>query len=154
MNAQQFKKCMSCFPTGVTIVTAKYEEKLFGITINSFNSVSLKPPMILYSLEKITARFGIFFSVENFIVNILSEEQKAISNVFAYNTHKKWEEHFLPNGRIKNSMCSLHCETKHRYDGGDHKIIVAEVVEHYLSDNSEDPLVYYHGNYCKIGDKL
>lgn len=201
MNEEEFKKCMSYFTTGITIVTtaitnstnninntainnnstiivdknrndntdyinnnisdpdniiitepvdnkifpllkagAEEKESLFGITVNSFNSVSLNPPMILYSLEKNTARFNIFYQAKKFFINILGQEQKIISSTFSYNNFEAWQKYFLstakPAGRIENAICSLYCETKYRYEGGDHIIIVADVKESYLNNKS------------------
>jgi flavin reductase (DIM6/NTAB) family NADH-FMN oxidoreductase RutF len=89
-NIKNFKKIMSHFATGVCVLTSidensNYEKLNFtGITINSFNSVSLNPQLILYSLAKNGSNFDKLLNSKNFFINILSENQKDISNLFAF----------------------------------------------------------------------
>ena len=153
---EDFKRYMSYFATGITIITTKFKNELFGITVNSFNSVSLNPQMILYSLDRKTERFNVFSSSDEFLVNILSCKQKSLSEDFASNDFKRWRNHFLEDGRVKNAICSIYCMTKHRYDGGDHQIIVANVKDYFLNNNQdkENPLIYYSKKYYSISNEI
>ena len=150
MDKKTFKSCMSLFGTGIAVVTTKYKEQSFGITINSFCSVSLDPPMILYCIDKNANRFTQLYNTEKFFINILSSDQKDISIAFSKNDKKKWSTALDNDLKIDGSCCVLECETKHRYEGGDHKIIVAKVKSCLLKNESLNPLIYHKSNYCYI----
>ena len=153
------KSCLSEFVTGITIITTVSESgSMHGITVNSFNSVSLVPPMVLFSIEKSASRFEIFHTCSRFIVNILSEKQKDVSKSFAERYVQDWGDFSssvidgIPV--IDGVMSYIYCTKKHVYDGGDHKIIVGEVIDCSKLNNEDKPLVYYKGKYMIIGGVL
>ena len=153
------KSCLSEFVTGITVVTTVCPNgSKYGITVNSFNSVSLVPPMILFSIEKSASRFEVFNSCSKFIVNILSDKQKSISQNFAERNIQNWEDfnYNIIDGIpiIDGAMSYICCTKKHVYDGGDHKIIVGQVIHCSKSNNDGNPLVYYKGKYMMIGGLL
>ncbi len=144
-----FKECMGTFATGVTVITTRKAE---GITVNSFCSLSLDPPLILFNLEKKAARFEAFHKCDDFFVNILSEHQRIVSQEFAKGTQESWKEYFDEDHSLpilKGILCYIHCIKHHTYDGGDHKIIVGKV-ENMKKISEEQPLIYYQGNYHQI----
>ena len=159
LSRSYIKSCLSEFVTGITVVTTLCETgNKYGITVNSFNSVSLVPPMILFSIEKSASRFNVFNSCSSFVVNVLSEKQKNISQDFAKSNLQNWKDvscdviDGIP--LISGAISYMYCTKKHVYDGGDHKIIVGQVIHCYKSDNGDNPLIYYRGKYMMIGGLL
>ena len=83
INKENFKKTLSTFTTGITVVTTKYNSILYGKTINSFSSLSLSPPLVLFSLDIKSSKLEIFKHSKTITINILNKKQKIISNNFA-----------------------------------------------------------------------
>ncbi len=152
VNIEQFKTVMSRFPTGVCVITCKDNAgNNLGITVNSFNSVSLNPPLILWSINKNTHSADVFTHAENFVVNILADNQSAISNQFASRIEDRFnniEYHSgINNMPILNGVSAyLQCKKWQVYDGGDHDIIIGEVVDSHTNED-KNSIVYYKGNY-------
>jgi len=158
---REFRDCMGKFPTGVTIVTTKNKDgKLIGITVNSFASVSLDPPLVLFSLISEGFRSQFFLEENKSIgINFLSRGQENLSQLFANPGLIEWEKMGVTYDLTDNSVpllqdCSanLECSVKSIYPGGDHEIIVCKVEKLYYTHES-NPLIYYRGNYCHLGDK-
>ncbi|QGR02639.1 flavin reductase [Ehrlichia ruminantium] len=153
------KSCLSEFVTGVTVVTTVSDSgTMHGITVNSFNSVSLVPPMVLFSIEKSASRFKVFAKCTRFIVNVLSHKQKEISRSFAACDLQNWEDfqYNVIDGIpvISGCMSYIYCMKKCMYDGGDHKIIIGQVINCSKLNTQDSPLVYYRGRYMILGDVL
>lgn len=149
-SSDSFKQCLSTFATGVTVVTTRDNDKNYGITINSFNSASLTPPLILFSIDKSSSLHNILLN-RNFTINILSKEQQDISLTFASPNQVHWNtiDHTLGNNNcpILTECCAtLECTPYAHYDGGDHTIILGEV-NHTHYNETVKPLVYYKSNY-------
>jgi flavin reductase (DIM6/NTAB) family NADH-FMN oxidoreductase RutF len=155
-DPREFRNALGRFATGVCVITAKPEDHhAFGMTVNSFASVSLEPPLVLWSLQKNSDCFALFERVTHFTVNVLSEDQQAESNQYA-----KKGDHALTEGSyrmgkstspvLKGAMTSFECEMDAVHDGGDHIIIVGKVVE--LSDHpaEKSPLVFFQGKYREL----
>ncbi|KYH12764.1 flavin reductase family protein [Neorickettsia sp. 179522] len=145
-----FKECMSRFATGVSVVTTEFMGEKYGITVNSLCSVSLKPQLISYCLDRNSNRFDIFFPATDFVVSVLDETAAQTSVSFSQNNIQAWEKEFSTSLELKRALCWMHCRTKYRYDAGDHKIIVATVEEKKLNVSKSLPLVYYRRGYCSI----
>lgn len=152
INIEAFKKTMSFFPTGVCVITCKDEAgNNLGITINSFNSVSLNPPLILWSINKNTHSAEVFTHTKHFVVNILASDQATISNQFASPIKDRFQGINYHTGiadtPILNGVTAyLQCKKWQAYEGGDHDIIIGEVIDSF-TDDSKKALVYYKGNY-------
>lgn len=150
-DPKQFRQALGSFTTGVTIVTTRGEDgQDYGLTANSFNSVSLEPPMVLWSLSKTSSSAPAFMTAEHFAVHILAADQESLSNRFA----KRGEDKFaaLPIQRgpgdiplLEGCSARFQCRTTYRYEGGDHIIFVGEVVAFDSFDKS--PLVFHSGGY-------
>ena len=158
VSGERFKACMSRFATGVTVVTTiDSVGAMYGVTVSSFNSVSLNPPLVLFSMERSSSRFPVFSGCSRFIVNILSDGQKSISEDFAERREGHWErcDFLISDGMpiLCGIVAYFKCSVYGRYDGGDHDIIVGRVLECNLLDE-EDSLLYYRGRYWMIGDRL
>ena len=83
VNKNNFKKALSAFATGITVVATKYNSILYGKTINSFSSLSLSPPLVLFSLDIKSTKLNIFKKCQTITINILSKKQQLVSNNFA-----------------------------------------------------------------------
>lgn len=150
----QFRRALGNFATGVTIVTAQTEHgEKAGVTANSFNSVSLEPPLILWSIDKKSSSFAIFAQASHFAVNILSAAQIDLSNKFARSNVDKFAGTALHMGigntpLIENCSAVFECERYQIVEGGDHWIIIGKVVA--FQDQGRSPLLYHQGAYSSI----
>ena len=150
----QFRRALGNFATGVTIMTAQNAagEKV-GVTANSFNSVSLDPPLILWSIDKRSSSFSVFEQATHFAVNVLSGSQIELSNKFARKNTDKFEgtQFHLGAGLapvLENCSAVFECERHQIIEGGDHWIIVGKVVN--FSDEGRSPLLYHQGAYSSV----
>ncbi len=153
-NKAEFRKALGRFATGVTIITTLDKDGLsIGVTASSFNSLSMNPPMILWSLDKSAYSLPAFEHTPYFNVHVLSTGQGELSNCFAKpNTDKfKGIETIKGLGGIPilpEYSALFECKTAHHYEGGDHIIIVGEVIK--FSRNNNTPLVFHGGQYAGI----
>lgn len=161
-SARDFRNAMGKFATGVTIVTAHHNGGDLGVTINSFSSVSLDPPLVLFSLKRDAGCFDVFSKTDYVTINILSDEQQEISNIFA----KSYENNICPywqnlsqglmrgkhtnTPHIAGSLCHIDCKRYANYDGGDHVIMLWQVLDITMREGSAQPLLYYEGSYRRI----
>lgn len=150
-----FKQCMGKFTTGITVVTTQTDNHNIGVTINSFNSVSLNPLLILFSLKKESYHYQHIIQSKNFTVNILSNSQKEYVTLFANHISDPWphveldkENPITTSPALKNCLAFLECEIYATYDGGDHTIIVGKVINLFNSTHN-NPLVYYRGEFLE-----
>lgn len=149
-----FKHCLGTFATGVTVATThNADNSPVGVTINSFSSVSLSPPLILFCLEKTASPHQSFADNNYFAINILHENQKHISENFTHPINSTWDNIDLVKNTkapiIQNCIAYLECEKQHSYEGGDHTIFIGKVINLH-SEPSNNPLLYYRGNYTKL----
>ncbi|SDY13404.1 3-hydroxy-9,10-secoandrosta-1,3,5(10)-triene-9,17-dione monooxygenase reductase component [Collimonas sp. OK242] len=151
-DQREFRNALGTFTTGVTIVTAcSSDGKLVGVTANSFNSVSLDPPLVLWSLSKSSNSLAAFEAAEYWAVHILSHDQDQLATHFSKRAHDKFAGLDLETGLggaplLDGCTTRMQCKTAYRYDGGDHIIMVGEVMHFEHSDIA--PLVYQRGNYA------
>lgn len=151
-DPKHFRNALGMFGTGVTIVTTCTEEgEKIGITANSFNSVSLNPPMVLWSLAKNARSLAIFQQASTWNVHILSNEQEALSNRFARAGEDKFAELTLDSAPgeaplLPHCSARFRCKTAFQYEGGDHIIFVGEVTDY--DTNPLPPLLYVTGSYA------
>lgn len=150
-DPKQFRQALGAFTTGVTIVTTRGEDgQDYGLTANSFNSVSLEPPMVLWSLSKASSSASAFMAAEHFAVHILAADQESLSNRFARRGEDKFANLSVQRGPgdiplLEGCSARFQCRTTYRYEGGDHIIFVGEVVAFDSFDKS--PLVFHSGGY-------
>lgn len=156
LDTREFRNALGRFATGVCVITTQVEgEKPFGMTVNSFASVSLEPPLILWSLQKDSDCFAAFQTVKKFAVNILTAEQQSLSNQYA-----KKNEHDLIEGSytetatgcviLNDAPTSFECEIDAVHEGGDHLIIVGRVLAMSSQEEAPDPLLFYAGKYREL----
>ena len=153
MDLTQFRNALGSFPTGVTIVTtADADGEPVGVTASSFNSVSLDPPMVLWSLAKSARSKADFCSSGHFAIHVLSATQEELSNRFAKSGKDKfagvdWEGGVLGSPVLDQYVALFQCRLVHQYEGGDHVILVGEVVDYDQHDSA--PLVFHGGRYAE-----
>lgn len=156
-DTQDFRTALGTFTTGVTIITACAEDgEPVGITANSFNSVSLDPPLVLWSLAKNARSLDAFTSSNHWNVHVLAASQEELSGRFARQGADKFggltlEKGVSPAPLIPDCTARFQCKTAFTYDGGDHIIFVGEVVE--FDHNDRPPLVYQAGHYALTARK-
>ena len=150
----ELRNALGSFATGVTIITTlgKNGQKV-GMTANSFNSVSLTPPLILWSIGKSTNCFEDFMAAEAFAVHVLAEDQQDLSNRFATTSIDRFAElecteGFLGSPILPHYSACFQCKMSHQYEGGDHIIMLGEVIE--FNDNQHQPLLFHRGNYNNL----
>lgn len=157
-DARDFRTALGCFPTGVCLITTlALDHRRVGLTANSFSSVSLEPPMVLWSLARTASSAPVFRDAEYFAINVLAADDQALSGHFAKSGADKFAafaERFTPGlggvPVLRGAVASFECHSRHRYYGGDH-IIVIGVVERYGYDPERPPLVFHRGRYGATG---
>lgn len=152
LDRQEFRKALATFTTGVTIITGMAPDGTpVGVTANSFNSVSLDPPLVLWSLAKSSRSLAAFDASPYWAVHILSADQDALSNRFAKSGADKFVDLPVETGAggaplLAGCAARLQCKTTFKYEGGDHIIFVGEVVG--LDRSGVPPLVFHGGKYA------
>ncbi|WP_077035048.1 flavin reductase [Pelomonas sp. KK5] len=150
-DGRALRDAFGSFATGVTIVTTAGPGAVdVGLTANSFSSVSLDPPMVLWSLARSAASLEAFRSCGHFAVHILSAEQEALSTRFASKGIDRFEALAVERGPggiplLPGCMARFACRLAYQYEGGDHVIFVGEIVE--FSHSARKPLVFHGGRY-------
>ncbi|MBS0542181.1 MAG: flavin reductase family protein [Proteobacteria bacterium] len=156
-DPQDFRAALGTFTTGVTIITARTASgEPIGITANSFNSVSLNPPLVLWSLAKNARSLDTFLTTRHWNVHVLSIDQEALSGRFARQGEDKFagletEEGVSKAPLLTDCTARFQCRTAFSYEGGDHVIFVGEVLAYDRS--SRPPLVYQGGQYALTARK-
>jgi flavin reductase (DIM6/NTAB) family NADH-FMN oxidoreductase RutF len=149
----QFKLALSHFASGVTVVTTEHEGKRYGMTVASFASLSLHPPLVLVCVEKSVKTHDAIAASGKFAVNILAQEQTDISAKFASRSDDKFAGVDVTAGElgvplIANSLTTLECALRETLPGGDHTIYVGEVVDARTREGI--PLLYFRSGYREM----
>lgn len=153
-DPRDFRRALGNFATGVTIVTAATASgEKAGVTANSFNSVSLDPPLILWSIDKRSGSLPVFEAASHFAVNILAADQIDLSNRFARSKDDKFAgfEHEVGLGGsplFADCSACFQCEKWAQIEGGDHWILIGKVVA--FDDFGRSPLLYHQGAYSMV----
>lgn len=149
-----FRDALGMFATGIAVVTTRSAEgKAVGLTVNSFNSVSLDPPLIVWSLARQTGSLPVFEACEYYAVNVLAEDQQHLSQLFASRSDDKfaglaWEDGLYGVPLLPGCCARFECRNTMRHDGGDHMVFISEVVR--FSSEARDPLVFHGGRYRRL----
>jgi flavin reductase (DIM6/NTAB) family NADH-FMN oxidoreductase RutF len=155
VDPRDFRNALGTFATGVTIVTTMAKDKTpIGLTANSFTSVSLDPPLVLFCLDRRSYSFAHFEQASHFAINVLSSEQQHISSHFARPSEDKWKDMSLDLCGVgcpafREALAVFECETHQIHDGGDHVIVVGKVLS-FAHKPEGTPLLYYRGKYGKL----
>lgn len=151
IDPKAFRQALGCFPTGVAVVTACGEAADMGITVNSFTSVSLDPPLVMWCIDKRSDRFHAFTRAGHYTISVLGTKHQDVSARLA-----RQGEHSLENIALTKTECGppaladalayFECESHAVHEGGDHAILVGRVMRFFRQDAGE-PLVYFRGKY-------
>lgn len=150
MNNKNLRNVLSKFATGVTIVsTTDCDGKPVGMTANSFTSVSLDPPLVLWNIGINQPSYDIFLNAKGYSISILSKDQKDICNLFSSSVDNKFNniDYDLSNNGfpiIPKSLAWFDCLKWNNYPGGDHQILVGEIINFYANEN--EPLIFWNGS--------
>lgn len=150
-NQVNLRRCLGQFATGVTVVTTQADGHRAGMTANSFSSVSLDPPLILWSVRRASARASLFVEAEHFGVSVLSAAQEDVARKFASSAASAFEEVACCDGiggvpMVAGALASLECQRETVIEAGDHFIIVGRVIKHGMSEGT--PLLFSQGQFA------
>ena len=154
IDPRDFRNALGTYATGVTVITAMAADgKPYGLTCNSFASVSLNPPLVLWSLVIFSQAMSIFQNASHFTVNVLGASQQALANKFATSSEDKfvgveWTPGLGNAPVLANSVANFQCRAADRYYGGDHVIFLG-AVEAYAY-NRQEPLLFHRGGYGRF----
>ena len=154
-DPRTLRDALGCFATGVTVVTCVDDEGApAGLTVNSFTSVSLEPPLLLVCLHKEAASAAPLVAASHFAINVLQTEQQPASITFSTRVEDRFGRTPWSRGEagapiLEESLCVFECERYAVYDGGDHHILVGKVVKASF-DAGVDPLLYFRGSYRRL----
>lgn len=157
-DTQQLRKALGRFGTGVTIITCRDEAGLpIGLTANSFNALSLDPPLVLWSLRRASPSLAAFGAARHFCVNVLAETQVELSRRFASSVADKFAEgHWTPGlGEtpvLSGCAAVFECELQAQQEAGDHQLFIGRVRR--MTDGAVAPLLFQGGHYHMLGEIL
>lgn len=157
-DARELRRALGRFATGVTIVTTRSPDGTpVGLTANSFSSVSLEPPLILWSLSNAAASLAAFMQADWFAVNVLGSHQQHLSNQFASQGTEKYQGVEYEDGLggcpvLIDSLACFECTVYSQLPAGDHTIFLGKVER--LTHREGQPLLYSSGRYCVPSELL
>jgi 3-hydroxy-9,10-secoandrosta-1,3,5(10)-triene-9,17-dione monooxygenase reductase component len=155
IDPRAFRQTVGQFVTGVTVIAMEVDGHIRALTANSFTSLSLNPPLVLFCLGKGTKAGQLIQQVTEFSVNILSQEQQPLSSYFA----GAWKSDTPPpftftrsegGPRLDGSVAAIGCLIDAVHEGGDHWIVVGQVVSIHSSELPRSPLVFFGGRYSAL----
>ena len=158
-DSRAFRAALGSFATGITVVTVCGPKgEWVGLTVNSFNSVSLEPPLVLWSLALSSPNLDAVSQASHYAVNVLAVGQEAVSQRFASKIADKFaglDCHVGASGvpLLPGCCAAFECRTVAQYPGGDHIILLGEV-ERFESSGTAEPLLYYRGAYRRFADSM
>jgi len=151
-DARAFRQALGHFATGVAVITARAEDDaVVGMTMSSFNSVSLDPPLVLFSVARSAHSLPAMLAARAYGVNVLGRDQEHLSNRFSKALQDKWAnvDHTLGHGEtplLTGALAHFQCVPYAHHDGGDHVIFLARVLRFAHADVGA-PLIFYRGRY-------
>jgi flavin reductase (DIM6/NTAB) family NADH-FMN oxidoreductase RutF len=157
-DKRDLRTALGSFGTGVTVVTSgNFQSRLVGVTANSFSSVSLEPPIVLWSLVSSSPSLEVFDATGRFVINVLALEQMNLSKQFSKTLEDKFAGVEYTEGLgdlpvIQNCVATFECKTIQRTVVGDHVLFLGQV-ENYIYEN-RTPLLFCQGNYMQVAEAL
>lgn len=152
--SRQFRNALGMFATGITVVTTRTASgEAVGLTVNSFNSVSLTPPLVVWSLSDHLPSRPAFEACEYYAINVLAEDQIELSQRFARRDGDRFLGLDFDDGigglpLLKGCCARFECRNSVRHDGGDHRVFIGEVLSFARSERA--PLIYFGGAYREL----
>ncbi|QFU77201.1 flavin reductase [Halioglobus maricola] len=158
MDNRDFRDILGKFATGVCVITTSADGvPAFGMTVNSFCSLSLSPPLVMWSIGESSDCFSDFEKVGRYAVNILREDQQYLSARYSKKAEHAlhdgdWEEGKSGCPVLAESLASVECEIETRVNGGDHVILIGRVLSASAGDEAK-PLLFYSGRYAELTEQ-
>ena len=155
-EVRAFRDALGRFATGIVIVTAKLADgELSGMTANSFSSVSIDPPLVLFSVQRTTKSGVALLRAKGYGISILRSDQQHLSNQFARVSSDRWHstewvEGYAGAPFIRGAFARFECAPYATYDGGDHVIVVVRVLKFAIEPARLDPLLFFSGRHRKL----
>jgi len=152
----ELRRALGRFVTGVTIVTCRDDNgEPVGLTANSFNALSLDPPLVLWSLRESSSTIGAFTAATHFAVNVLAADQVELSRRFARPTSAKFDEGEWTDGQggaplLAGCVAVFECRRHSHHAAGDHMLFIGEVER--IGGSASSPLVYHAGHYRTLSE--
>ena len=161
VGVQSFKAAMSRLPMAVSVVTLTTEEGPRGVTIGSFTSLSIAPPLVCFNLSKASTLIRNFEEAGYFVVHILSNHQAHLGNLFSVpglNSQQQFdsirpETYWKNQPVLSDSAAIIYCSTHQIVEAGDHHIIIGRVWDTRI-DNGLEPMLYYDRSYHTLGEHI
>jgi flavin reductase (DIM6/NTAB) family NADH-FMN oxidoreductase RutF len=156
VTEKALRAAFGCFATGVAIMTTLNEAREpIGLTVSSFSSASLSPPLLLFSINRQARCLAVFAEAEYLAVNILSDEQAELSRTFAMPGADRWRDTNWISGRfgsplIDDALAWFECGRYRTFESGDHLIFVCSILHFDVGDADGEPLLCWRGRYHKI----
>ena len=157
LDSRALRNAFGAFATGVTVITTRGADgRDYGLTANSFSSVSLEPPLLLWCLGDNTDCYQGFQGADYYAIHILGARQQGVSNLFASKGADKFSSVALERGpgdipMLCESVARFVCKSVYKYPGGDHVIHVGEVIDFSVAD--DEPLLFHKGQYRELSHK-
>ncbi len=154
VTRESFRRALGKFATGITIITALDKHRVpMGMTVNSFASVSLDPPLVLWSVDDSSPLYDDFSVASHFAVHVLGESQQALSHRFSDDSIDKFDGLDVRRGidnlpLLDQQLALLQCEVVDCHEAGDHLILVGQVLD--IQDQAGNPLLFFSGRYRDI----
>lgn len=155
ISSRSFRDALGRFATGVCLVTVTDDAGVaYAVTVNSFASVSLDPPLVLWSLQKDSDVYGLYANAPHYAIGVLAADQQGHSSRYASKgAHRMADEHFEVghNGApiVLGALASFECSLERAIDGGDHTILLGRVTR-LAGDAAPDPLLFFGGAYRRL----
>ncbi|MFK7791943.1 MAG: flavin reductase family protein [Devosiaceae bacterium] len=152
-NAKELRNAFSRFATGVTVVTAMTENGPIGMTANSFSSVSLDPPLTLWSIDRKSSRYDAFANAWDTAIHVLAQDQETLCLAFAKQANAfdqaNWSEGTNGTPLLEGCLARFECQRYGKHDAGDHTILVDQIMLATMGKDgaSADPLVFFQGQF-------
>jgi len=151
--SDELRRSLGAFATGVVVVTCRGVDGPCGITANSFSSVSLEPPLVLWNIAKVSNSLQAYIDAEYFAINVLRSEQIGLSSHFAQPDHTSFKAiEFTETSEgvpiLSETLACFECRTHEVHDCGDHYIIIGNVEQHRIDQG--EPLLFFRGQYAAI----
>ena len=151
-----YREALGCFGTGVTVITTNTKKGPRAITVNSFSSVSLDPPLVLWCLAKDSQRFNAFNACQHYSIHVMAEEQHEQALMFARDgldfSHAEWETDDKGRPQLVNCLARFDCHLHAKHEAGDHLILVGEVEQ--VMYRAGKGLIFKRGQFGGFADRL
>jgi 3-hydroxy-9,10-secoandrosta-1,3,5(10)-triene-9,17-dione monooxygenase reductase component len=151
-DADLFRHVLGHYPTGVAVITANTDDGPVGLSMNSFTSVSLHPPLVLFCPALLSGTWPLLREVGEIAINVLSAGQESVSRLFAARVQNRFADigwYSGSNGAplIEDALGWLECTVQAEYPAGDHTVVIAEINRMGVHDEITEPLVFFRGRY-------